>query len=319
MNLTFGTPIPPSSRNTNGEQFRAAGQLPCGGLVQRTSPWRPSAPGALHFAFPQGATQIPFAAVFLCAALGGLVLSCSFLKPAESTARHFVLTPFPGGAPAPTMPVSISVGVGQVKLPAYLFNTSLALRKGPNEIEYLPAAIWAERLDAGFQRVLAADLALVLPTDRIHLSAWQKDHVSAELYVTVEQFDVDTAGRGVLVAHWRLLSPGGEQILRTGTSRLSRQGTSPDVEASAAIGTLSELLADFSRQIADALRQSGLTPRNATLQHPRLRLRERRFTGFALQCGSLRRMDTYTPSPAAPSSLCQASHTAPALSSAAEG
>jgi len=82
-----------------------------------------------------------------------------------------------------------------VKLPAYLFNSSLVVRKGTNEVEYLPSVLWAERLDTGFQRVLAADLAIVLPTDRIHQSAWQRDAVAAEIYVTLEQFDVDASGR----------------------------------------------------------------------------------------------------------------------------
>ena len=132
----------------------------------------------------------------MCACLTG----CSFLKPAQATARHFVLTPLPAAEPAKVAPGALAVGVGQVKLPAYLFNTSLAVRKGTNEIEYLPSALWAERLDTGFQRVLAANLAIVLPTDQIRLSAWRSEDVAAEVYVTIEQFDVDASGRGVLVA-----------------------------------------------------------------------------------------------------------------------
>jgi uncharacterized lipoprotein YmbA len=151
----------------------------------------------------------------------------------------------------------MAVGVGLVKIPAYLFNTSLAVRKGTNEIEYLQSAIWAERLDTGLQRVLAANLAVVLPTDRIHLSAWQKDEVAAEVYVTIEQFDVDTSGGGVLIARWRILSPGGDKILTAGTSRLSRQGPPPGAGASGAITTLSELVADFSRRLAQALQEAA--------------------------------------------------------------
>ena len=185
----------------------------------------------------------------LCAGLTG----CSFLKPAKPTARHFVLTPMPPTGLAPAASNSLAVGLGPVKLPAYLFDTSLAVRKGTNEIEYLPSALWAERLDTGFQRVLAANLAIVLPTDRIHLSAWQKDAVAAEVHVTIEQFDVDATGRGLLVARWRILSPGGEKMLKAGSSRLSRQGSPPDAGTSGAVATLSELVADFSRQLAKAL------------------------------------------------------------------
>ncbi len=192
-------------------------------------------------------------AVTLCAGL----TSCSFLKPARYTTRHFVLTPMASAASTNAAARTLAVGIGPVKVPAYLFNTSVAIRKGTNEIEYLPAASWAERLDSGFQRVLAANLAVALSTDRIHLSAWQKEEVSAEVYVTIEQFDVDSGGKGVLVARWRVMSPGSERVLKTGTSRLSRQGPPPTPEAAGAVATLSELVADFSRQLAQALQEAA--------------------------------------------------------------
>lgn len=196
-------------------------------------------------------------AITLCAGLAG----CSILKPAKATARYFLLTPLPATGPAPAASNSLAVGLGQVKLPAYLFNTSLAVRRSTNEIEYLPSAFWAERLDTGFQRVLGANLAILLPTDRIHLSAWQSDQVAAEVYVTLQQFDVDASGTGVLVARWRILSPGGDKVLKAGSSRLSRQGPPPDPGVSDAIATLSRLVADFSRQLAQALQETA--PRQA--------------------------------------------------------
>jgi uncharacterized protein len=188
---------------------------------------------------------------------------CSFLKPAKSTARYYVLTPV---AATQSGSGSLAVGLGQVKLPAYLFNTLLAVRQGTNEVGYLDSAIWAERLDAGFQRVLAANLAIILPTEQIRLSAWQRADVAAEVYVTVEQFDVNASGQGVLIARWRILSPGGEKVLKAGGSRLSRPGPPPDAGASGAVATLSELVADLSRQLAQALKETPLASRNSPSQ-----------------------------------------------------
>jgi len=188
---------------------------------------------------------------------------CSFLKPAKSTAHYYVLTPV---AATQSGSSSLAVGLGQVKLPAYLFNTSLVVRKGTNEVEYLDSAFWAERLDAGFQRVLAADLAAALPTDQVRLSAWQRDDVAVEVYVTIEQFDVDASGRGVLIARWRILSPGGEKVLKAGGSRLVCQGPPPDAGASGAVASLSGLLADLSRQLAQALKETPLASRNTPSQ-----------------------------------------------------
>jgi uncharacterized protein len=189
-----------------------------------------------------------------CLCLSG----CLDLKPARSTARFFVLSPLPGAA-GPGSP-TLAVGVGPVKLPAYLFKDSQAVRKGTNEVEYLETALWAEHVDSGFQRVLAANLAALLPTDQVRLSAWRREDVTMEVYVRVEQFDVDTAGRGVLVAWWRILSPGGEKILKAGQFNASREGAPPQTDPQGATATLSGLLADLGREMAEAMR--GLANRS---------------------------------------------------------
>jgi uncharacterized lipoprotein YmbA len=201
-------------------------------------------------------------ALAACACLTGCF---GFLKPAHETVQRFVLTPLPATGPATVAPGALAVGVGQVKLPAYLLDTSLAVRKGTNEIDYLPLALWAERLDTGIQRILAANLAALLPTDQIRLSAWRREDVAAEVHVTLEQFDVDSNGQAVLVAWWRILSPGGEKTLKAGESRVTRQGPSPDVSPSGAIATLSDLMADLSRQLAQALKETAAAVRPAAV------------------------------------------------------
>ena len=204
------------------------------------------------------------ATLLCCSAVAGLT-ACSFLKPVESTTKNYVLTPMPAPTPSaevkPGAATAMIVGVGRVKIPAYLFSTSVVVRRGTNEVEYLPTANWAERLDTGFQRVLAANLAVVLPTERIHLSAWSRNDVNAELYVHLEQFDVDASGRGVLVARWRVVSPGGEKVLKAGGTRLVREGPKPDASPSGAIATLSELVAQFSREMAQALQETTSAPK----------------------------------------------------------
>jgi uncharacterized lipoprotein YmbA len=201
--------------------------------------------------------------LFLLIVCGGLTGCLSFLKPAQSTARYYVLTPTPGMVPVVASPNSLDLGLGRVKLPAYLLTTSLAVRKGANEVEYIPTAVWAERLDTGFQRVLAANLCMMLPTDRVHLSAWERQNVGAELYVALEQFDVNDSGEALLVVRWRILSPGGEQILKVGRSRLTQQGPVPEVDPSGAISTLSSLVADFSRQMVLVLQEMPGQPTHA--------------------------------------------------------
>lgn len=192
-----------------------------------------------------------------------LLLACvcltgcfGFLKPAKATARHFVLTALPAADAATVPPGALAVGVGQVKLPAYLFETSLAIRRGANEIDYPALTLWGERLDTGIQRVVAANLAVLLPTDQVRLSSWRSEDVGAEVYVTIEQFDVDANGRAVLFAWWRVLTPGGDKTLKAGQTRLTREGPSPEANPAGAVATLSELVGELSRQLALTLKET---------------------------------------------------------------
>jgi uncharacterized lipoprotein YmbA len=93
----------------------------------------------------------------------------------------------------------------------------------------------------------------LLPSEQIRVAIGSSDDVAREIGVTIEQYDVSTSGQAVLVAKWRIFSPGGEKTLRSGESRLSRTGPAPDSDPSGAVGTLSDLIADLSRQLAQAL------------------------------------------------------------------
>ena len=198
-----------------------------------------------------------FLALGVCAGLTGCF---GFLKPAKPTARHFVLAPLPAAESAGARAGGVSVGIGPVKLAGYLFSTSLAVRKGANEIEYLPTAFWGERLDTGLHRVLAANLATLLPTDQIRLSAWQSGEVSAEVYVAIERFEVDARGEGEIAAWWRILSPGGEKTLKAGECRRTKQGPAPETDPAGGVATLSELAGDLSRQVAQAVKETTAAP-----------------------------------------------------------
>ena len=189
------------------------------------------------------------------AALLGFV-GCSFLKPSGVEPRSFVLTALPA-AGAPPGRTATSLGVATVKVPSYLLRNSMAVRRGTNEVAYLEAASWAERLDLGLQRVLAANLATLLPTDRVHLSAWEPSDVSVEVFVTVEQFDVDEKGAGVLTAWWRLVSPVGERELKTGRFHRTQPGPVPRTDPQGATATMSALVADFSRELTEVIKSSG--------------------------------------------------------------
>jgi uncharacterized lipoprotein YmbA len=190
------------------------------------------------------------------AAVSGLLLTACAFKPVKDSTRHFVLTPIPADQPAlaPTRPVSI--GIRFVTMPSQLLRDSISVRIGTNEIEYLENAQWAERLDHCFERTMAANLSRLLPSDSIYLDDWGRDQVGLKVSVDVQQFEVDIRGTGTLVAQWRITDPGSDQPPRSGLARLVRKGESPHDKPEAIAATLSDLTAHFSRDLAQAIRES---------------------------------------------------------------
>jgi len=133
----------------------------------------------------------------------------------------------------------------------------MAIRNGTNEIEYLDGALWAERLDQSFQQTLAANLSMLLPSDRVYRSAWERNQVQVTAVINVQQFDVDTQGRGTLVAWWRINAPDGDTPLKSGEAHLAQTGASPRGNPQAIATTLSALTGQLSRDLAQAIREAA--------------------------------------------------------------
>lgn len=185
------------------------------------------------------------------------MVGCSLLSPPEGlTPRSFVLTPASGPSPTGrTSSSNIVVGIHAVKMPGYLSRKSFAIRRDNNEIVYLESADWAERLDTSLQRVLAADLARLIPTDQVRLSRWAAETVSVEVDVNVDRFDVDSRGQGSLVAWWLLLSPDGEKVIDSGRFSTTRKGPPPDKDPLGASNLMSHLVSDLAETLAHAIKQ----------------------------------------------------------------
>ncbi len=189
--------------------------------------------------------------------LSAVLLSGCLLKTATVPARHFVLAPIPPDESGPA-PKHFPVEIGLVKMPAYLLRDSIAVRNGANEIEYLENALWAERLDQSFQRALMIDLYASLP-ETIHFADSERNRQTLKIFINVHRFDVDTKGRGTLMAQWRIAASDGARSLTNGYSSLDRTGVSPRGNPAAIARTMSELTADFSSELTRSLSGSART------------------------------------------------------------
>lgn len=191
------------------------------------------------------------------AAVAAILFTGCLSKPVPVTTRHFELAPITSAEPVPAGTERLSVGIGFVKMPPQLLHDSLVVRTGPNEIDYLENAQWAERLDQCFQRTVAANLSRVLSSDNIYFADWSRDQVMVSVFISVQQFDVDTQGHGTLIARWRIAAADRNTPVKSGCVQLEHTGAAPRGNPQVIATTLSDLTAEFSRQLAIPIRESA--------------------------------------------------------------
>ena len=179
---------------------------------------------------------------------------CVRLKPVLDSSRHFTLSAVsPKLNPADPPGPGPALGLRLITFPSHLENPRLAQRKGDHEIHYLDSILWAEPLDRGFLRVLGLNLTRSLRSEALFLEEWRRDDVDFEVCVDLVRFEPDDRGLVTLEAEWRIASPGQRGILRTGSSRLQKQGPPLSTDPSGAVAALSAVLGEFSRAVAESL------------------------------------------------------------------
>jgi uncharacterized lipoprotein YmbA len=123
----------------------------------------------------------------------------------------------------------------------------------PNKIELAEFNRWGEPLADNFARVLADNLALLVPTQRIVVYPWRSGTpFKYQVTVEVSSFAVRPNGEASLIARWAIYSKRGERVLMSWRSKFGQRVTAPGFEASAA--ALSKLVAELSQDIATAVK-----------------------------------------------------------------
>jgi uncharacterized lipoprotein YmbA len=179
---------------------------------------------------------------------------------ASQPARFYVLSALPGvetASPATGGEQGPAIGVGQVTLPRYLDRPQIVSRTSPYELKLAEFDRWAEALDANFSRVLAENLSLLIPADRVAVFPWPRGTpIDYQVIVEVTDFTSQIGGESVLIANWTLFRGEGQQGLLRGRSRLRAAAAGQDYAAM--VAAMSQTVAALSRDIAAAIK--GLAP-----------------------------------------------------------
>jgi uncharacterized lipoprotein YmbA len=146
-------------------------------------------------------------ALVTCLSLA-ILAGCGVTPPA----RYYILTPVEDSDAKPV--AGPALGIGPVAFPAYLDRPEIAHRSGNNQLHFAESDRWAEPLKTTFSRILAENLAVILPTDQISIYPWSRTtRVDYQISLDVTRFDADASGTVVLMVSWDISRPDNGTVL----------------------------------------------------------------------------------------------------------
>jgi uncharacterized lipoprotein YmbA len=155
--------------------------------------------------------------------------------------------------PAAVMDDTLAIGVGPVEFPKFLDRPQIVTRKSQNQIEVSEFHRWAGSFPGDFSRVLAKNIATLLPSNRVEIYPWEDTFSPIyQVKLEVEQFEGQLGERVLLNVTWSVAEQENEGVVRT--SLIEEPVSSEDydglVEAkSKALATLSQAIVDDIKRL----------------------------------------------------------------------
>ncbi|MFK7830840.1 MAG: membrane integrity-associated transporter subunit PqiC [Congregibacter sp.] len=177
----------------------------------------------------------------------GCILGCTVSSP---PIRHLQLATGTGLAPAARdYPV---IALDAVAVPDYLLRDELVLRDGPYSLRYDSNRRWAEPVDLGIQRVMAARLGALLGTRQV-VSFPRAPRLPVDWELTLDVHEFETYNdKAILRAEGRWEQVGDKESLSIVVS-FDESLPLPLQEEQAAASALSSLLWRFAEELAQPL------------------------------------------------------------------
>jgi len=187
------------------------------------------------------------------AAVGVLTAAVATGCASAPATRFYLLAPLPAGekprdAAAEREPI---VGLRPVALPDELDRPQIVTRVSATQLHLAEFDRWAAPLQDNFGRVLAEDLAALVPADRVLLFSWSREtSIDYEVTVAVSRFEGTLGGDCSLVAEWTVARRRGRDASTAGrSSHTERAGA----DYGGLVAAQSRLVGALARDIASAV------------------------------------------------------------------
>ena len=177
----------------------------------------------------------------------------------DPVTRYYVLA---ASAPSPARAAEkpVSVVIRDVKLPHYLERSQIVTRGSENRLLMADYELWAGDLRQDMTRVLAENLARLLPSDRVvaapHTMKLQPD---VRLELEVLRFERDALGKVELSARWWITRGTDGTLLASPAATLSGAPLGSNAPYEAVVASMSAVYAELAREIARSIQARSIT------------------------------------------------------------
>jgi uncharacterized lipoprotein YmbA len=189
-----------------------------------------------------------------CPALFAIAVLLLTAGCGSTPTRFYTLTPVSAERPShPAAGHDLTLGVGPVELPKSLDRPQIVTRRGQNEFDLGEFDQWAEPLQENVTQVLAENLSVLVPAQRVAVYPWDRSkEIDYQVLVKVLRFDRSAGGDAVFKARWSLKSPTNENELLARETSYAKRPAGEDYKAT--VEAMNFVLGEFSRDVAAAVR-----------------------------------------------------------------
>lgn len=147
----------------------------------------------------------------------------------------------------------IAIGVGPVDFPKLLDRPQIVIRQSQNRVKVSEFHRWASALQGDFSRILAKNISILLPTDRVAVYPWTDQFSPTyRIKLDVKQFDGQLGNVVSLDVTWSVTGrEGKDPVVRT--TVIEQPVSTEDHEG--LVAAMSRALETLSREIAEEIRR----------------------------------------------------------------
>ncbi|MGI9342032.1 MAG: PqiC family protein [Gammaproteobacteria bacterium] len=184
----------------------------------------------------------------LCLLAVAMVSGCGTSSPA----RYYSLVPVAAGGERALAP-EVSASIGPIRIAEYLKRSQIVTRGDGVRTNLAEFDLWTEPLAKSMQRAIADNVAALLGSDRIlEFPGYNVLDEGYQVPAQVTRFDADDAGDAVLEVQWMVQDLDDKPVVAARRSSYTARVPAPG-DYAAIVSALSELVGDFSRDVATAL------------------------------------------------------------------